>query len=230
LRRCLGSILTDASRWDADAETRKPLRGRVGCDQSAMRLSPPPCWKSTLPPRRRKPSTAAKTEAPKVGSAVTLRRAPGGKGWEFLPPKCATQRQDDLDEVHKMLELGEIDVAIDELRWLLEECADFVDAHRLLGELALTNGDLPLARGHFGYAYTASTRALPSQLEGPVLYETAGNRSFFESAKGLAHCLIEMEKPDLARDVLDKMLELDPADPLSISAIRDGLPPKARGK
>jgi len=129
-----------------------------------------------------------------------------------------------------MLELGEIDVAIDELRWLLEECADFVDAHRLLGELALTNGDLPLARGHFGYAYTASTRALPSQLEGPVLYETAGNRSFFESAKGLAHCLIEMEKPDLARDVLDKMLELDPADPLSISAIRDGLPPKARGK
>jgi hypothetical protein len=159
-----------------------------------------------------------------VRTTVELRRAPGGAGWEFVPPRCATQRQEDLEEVHKMLELGEIDVAIDELRYLLEECSDFVAGHRLLGELALTNGDLPLARGHFGYAYTASIRALPAGHSGPVPYSQPANRAFFEASKGLIHCLLELEKPELAREVIDMMLRLDPTDPLAVKPLLDELP------
>ena len=53
-----------------------------------------------------------------------------------------------------MMEAGEVDIAIDELRWLLSGCSDFIEAHRLLGELALAENDLPLARAHFGYAYS----------------------------------------------------------------------------
>jgi hypothetical protein len=174
-----------------------------------------------VPPKRksRPPGTAPSAATTTVG----LRRAPGGTGWELVPPRCATQRRDDLDEVHKMLEMGEIDVAIDELRYLLEECTDFVDGHRLLGELALTNGDLPLARGHFGYAYTASIRAIPEDFEGPLPYAFEANRSFFEAAKGLVHCLVELEKLEMAREVVEKMVVLDPTDPLAFGPLRDEL-------
>ena len=37
-----------------------------------------------------------------------------------------------------MLAAGENEVARDELRWLLDGCPDFIAAHRMLGELALT--------------------------------------------------------------------------------------------
>ena len=52
-----------------------------------------------------------------------------------------------------MIEAGETEVARDELQWLLGGCTDLIDAHKTLGEIALVEHDLPLARGHFGYAY-----------------------------------------------------------------------------
>jgi hypothetical protein len=116
-----------------------------------------------------------------------------------------------------MLEQGEVDVATDELRYLLEECSDCIAAHRLLGELALSNGDVPLARGHFGYAYTAAERALPPDFRGPLLYSVAENQAFLESAKGLVHTLLELGKLELARDVLARVAHLDPQDPLGFS-------------
>lgn len=114
-----------------------------------------------------------------------------------------------------MIELGETEVAVDELRWLLNDCGDFIEAHRLLGELALAEGDLRLARGHFGYAYEIALAAMERAGRGALFpYERPANRAFFESAKGLAYCLAELGKIDLAQDVLNRMLALDPADPL----------------
>lgn len=148
-----------------------------------------------------------------------MRRRPNENAWELVHPRCAQERMDDLEEVQQMLDAGEVDVAVDELRWLLDGCSDFVAAHRLLGELALADGDLPLARGHFGYAYTICTSALPPQgLPGPLPYRFPVNQVFFESAKGLAWCLHELDRREMALGVLDTLLKCDPADPLGVRA------------
>ncbi len=120
-----------------------------------------------------------------------------------------------------MLAAGEDDIAIDELRWLLNGCSDFIEAHKLLGELSLASGDVRLARAHFGYAYDIGLAAIPPNgLKGPLSYGRPANQSFFEAAKGLAFTLNELGMSDRARDVLDTMLKLDPSDPLGARAMR----------
>src|SRR5262245_42144351 len=91
-----------------------------------------------------------RTETTVGASRVTT---DGGPAWELVHPRCALARADDMDDVRQMVEHGETEIAVDELRWLLNGCSDFIDAHRLLGELALGAEDFPLARGHFGYAF-----------------------------------------------------------------------------
>jgi len=134
--------------------------------------------------------------------------------------------------VQQMLDAGEVDVAIDELRWLLEGCSDLVRAHQLLGEIALTEGDLPLARGHFGYAFDICRAALPpGGLPGPLPYCLMENQALHESAKGLALCLDQLGNRDLARDVLREMQRWDPTDPLGAAAMLarlDGKPPPTK--
>ncbi len=146
------------------------------------------------------------------------RRAAADSAWELLPPLCASERQEDLDEVRRMIELGEIDVAIDELRWLLQGCSDFIAVHRLLGELALAREDYPLARGHFGYAFRIGVKAVGEPPAGLFPYSQEGNRDFLESAKGLAWCLFKLDKPELAIDVVRTLLACDPSDPLGVGA------------
>lgn len=120
-----------------------------------------------------------------------------------------------------MIDGGEDEIAIDELRWLLNGCPDFIEAHKLLGELALSAGDIKLARAHFGYAYDIGLAALPQRgLPGPLAYERAANQPFFESAKALAWCFRELQMPAQGREVLDSLLQLDPSDPLGLAAMR----------
>jgi tetratricopeptide (TPR) repeat protein len=117
-----------------------------------------------------------------------------------------------------MLAAGEEELAIDELRWLLEDCSDFIAAHKLLGELAVAAGDLPLARGHFGYAYQIGAAALSAKGPGPLPYDLPANQPFLEAAKGLAFCLRQQGEVALARQVVEKMLACDPSDPLGVRA------------
>ncbi len=125
-----------------------------------------------------------------------------------------------------MLDAGEIDVAVDECRWLLAGCSDCLEAHRLLGEIALSENDLPLARGHFGYAYRLGANALAQTGEkGPLPYGLAANRSFLESAKGLAWCLRQLGKHAMAAEVVEVMLGCDASDPLGIRDLLSGNPP-----
>ena len=155
-------------------------------------------------------------------TALRVRRKPGEKAWELVHPRCALERAEDLEEVQLMLDAGETDVALDELRWLLNGCSDFVAAHRLLGELALAVGDLRLARGHFGYAYEIVLSAFPpAGLDAPLPYRLPANQAFFESAKGLAWCLHELGKKKLALRVLDQLLACDPRDPLGVRGWQD---------
>lgn len=121
-----------------------------------------------------------------------------------------------------MLEAGEVDVAVDELRWLLAECSDFVEAHRLLGELALAEGDKNLARAHFGFAYDLGLGAIPAEgPPGPIAYAVPANQAFLEAAKGLAWCLHDQGHVEPALDVVAMLLRCDPTDPLGVAPWRD---------
>lgn len=115
-----------------------------------------------------------------------------------------------------MIEAGELDVAQDELRWLVSGCSDCVDAHFLLGEVVLANAnDIPLARGHFGYAYQLGLRAWGRAGEPvPVPYSQLANRTFHQAGRGLAWCLEKLGKQTMADEVVATLCRLDPLDPL----------------
>lgn len=124
-----------------------------------------------------------------------------------------------------MIALGEHDVAIDELRWLLTDCSEMIEAHFLLGKLAVeVDGDVPLGRGHFGFGFQLGQRALkragsPQPL--PALHPA--NRSFFDCGRGLAWCLRELDKRDMAVEVVEQLLAADPGDPLRLAVWLDEL-------
>jgi hypothetical protein len=123
-----------------------------------------------------------------------------------------------------MLESGETDLAVEELRWLLSDCPEFIAAHALLGELALEKHDVALARGHFGAGYQLGLQTLRrARMPTPLPYSHPANRPFFAAGRGLAWCLFKLEKRTMAREVVDTLLRLDASDSLKLSAMLDEL-------
>ena len=167
-----------------------------------------------------KPGAGKKPAASGPSSGVRVRQRRGEDAWEIVLPRCARDRAEDLEEVRKMLDAGEPEVARDECLWLLQGCSECLDAHRILGEIALSENDLSLARGHFGYAYRLGTTAIDqSRNVGAVPYRVAANQAFLESGKALAWCLKRLEKLDLATEVVEQLLRFDPEDTLAVSGI-----------
>jgi hypothetical protein len=157
-------------------------------------------------------------------SSIACVKASGGQAYVLKYPACVQERAEDLHEVQEMLATGEVEIAIDELRWLLNECRDFLEAHKLLGEVAAAEGDVKLARAHFGFAYDLGLGALPAKgLDAPLSYELTANQPFLESAKGLAWSLIELGQREKAREVLQQLLACDPSDPLGAGKMLRGL-------
>jgi len=147
-------------------------------------------------------------------------RDASGSTWEFVHPRCARKRREDIEEVEAMVAAGEREIARDELVWLLSECPDFLEAHLHLGLLALEDDDPKLARGHFGRAYELGLRAIEAAGNPrSVPYGRDPNRPFFEAAKGLVHCLVATGRLGLARDVVARATNLDPADPLALAGL-----------
>lgn len=147
-------------------------------------------------------------------------RDASGTAWEFVHPRCARKRRDDIEEVEAMVAAGETEIARDELVWLLSECPDFLEAHLHLGLIALEDDDPKLARGHFGRAYELGLRAFEAAgSPRPLPYALAGNKPFFEAAKGLVHCLVATGRLAVAQDVVRRATALDPTDPLALAAL-----------
>jgi hypothetical protein len=123
-----------------------------------------------------------------------------------------------------MIEAGESEIALDELRWLLSGCSEFIAAHVLLGELARAAGDVPLARGHYGAGYQLGLQTLRrAKMPKPVIYAQLANRPFFEAGQGLIWSLEKLGKPQMAEEIVRTLVELDPSDPLRLRAIIDDI-------
>jgi tetratricopeptide (TPR) repeat protein len=166
-------------------------------------------------------SGGAKAGGAKSGG-VTVRRTTDGRGSVLVHPRGALERAEDLDEVREMLEAGEVDVALDELRWLVGGCSEFIEAHGMLGEIALSEGDYALARGHFGFAVQLGLKAIEKgKVSGPLPYAQPANRAFFEAGSGLATSLARLGMMDKAVEIVDRLLKLDPTDPLKLRAALD---------
>jgi hypothetical protein len=173
------------------------------------------------PDPRRRSSPAQGT--PKKAGAVRVEQVRGV--WVLVPPKEALERADDLDEARAMIEAGELEVATDELRWLVSGCSDFIEAHAMLGELAVeTSEDVELARGHFGYAFKIGVKALEEAGKPtPVPGDNPANRPWYEAARGLAWCFEKLGRPTDADGVLATVRRFDPTDPSAVGDLLDSM-------
>lgn len=155
--------------------------------------------------------------SPRPPSGLSVRRSSDGRSWVLVHPRCVRDRAEDLDEVRLMIDAGEIEIARDELRWLLSGCPEFIAAHVLLGELAMAEGDLPLARGHYGAGFQLGLQTLRrARMPKPLLYSQPANRPFFDAGNGLIGCLVKLGKRSLASEIVGILLELDPSNPLQL--------------
>lgn len=136
----------------------------------------------------------------------------GGNHFELQPPECAIDRVDDVDEVEQMISAGEFEIARDELLYLVADCVGFITAHNLLGQLALEDEAMGLARGHFGFAYECGLDALPEGFRGKLPADAPGNAVFFAAGRGLARCLVALKQRPAAREVLNQLLAFDADD------------------
>lgn len=158
----------------------------------------------------------------KPSNGLTLRLSTDGRSWVFVHPRGALERAEDLEEVPLMIESGEMDVALDELRWLLSDCPEFMAAHVLLGEVARASNDLPLARAHYGAGYQLGLQALRrAKMPKRLLYSQLANQPFFEAGQGLTWTLEKLGKPQMAEEIVATLAELDPSDPLHLRAMLD---------
>jgi tetratricopeptide (TPR) repeat protein len=161
----------------------------------------------------------------KRSAGLSVTRASNGQTWILVHPPCVRECAEDLEEVRSMIAAGELDVAADELRWLLDVCRDMVEAHFLLGKLAVeANQDAALGRAHFGYAFQLGVKALDrANNPTPLSPLHPANRAFFDAGRGLAWCLAELGMKDKAREVIERLLACDPSDPLGLQSWIDEL-------
>lgn len=124
-----------------------------------------------------------------------------------------------------MLEAGETEIATDEIRWLLSGCAEMLDAHVMLGQIAVVeHNDVQLARGHFGFAFQLGEKALrQANCQGPLPGDRVANAPWYEAARGLAWCFEKQGESRRADEIAGIACRFDPSDPAEIRAMLDDL-------
>lgn len=168
---------------------------------------------------------ARRGEGKSKKSGVGLRQLAGSGAWVLVHPPCAREMAEDLEEVREIIAAGEHEIALEELRWLAGSCAEGIEIHQLLGELAIEMGeDLALARGHFGHAYQLGYRAWEGAGRSlPFPFSQPANVPLYESARGLAWCLEKLGKSSMTDEVVATMMAWDSSDPLEVRGLINDL-------
>lgn len=201
--------LTESLSLREDDRMNRPPRKNQGGNQRPARKPLPA------------PEPDDDSDLPEAGAArLRLKRLDGNRH-VFLPPICAVDRKEDIEEVHVMIAAGELEIARDELLYLVSDCGAFLEAHNLLGELALEEEDISLARGHFGFAYEIGLDSLPKGFRGILPAKKEYNPAFFLAGRGLARCLIARGKRAEGRDVLKQLARFDPREETIAALLRE---------
>ena len=158
-------------------------------------------------------------------NSLTVGPSKSGNGWILVPPRSARECAEDLEEVQAMIAAGEHEIAEEELHWLLGNEHELIEAHFLLGKLSVeVKNDIPLGRGHFGIGYQLGLKALrKAKFPKPVPALHPANQLFYDCGRGLVWCLHGLGKTEMALEIVEQLLELDPSDPLSLGGWLDEL-------
>ncbi len=186
---------------------RRPDRPRRPAGKSGGKPASGQAHSSPGKAPRRSPGPRPKRPAPR--GLLRLKRLDANR-FALQAPVCALERAEDLEEVHEMIAEDELEIARDELLYLVADCRAFLAAHNLLGELALREEDVSLARGHYGFAYEVGLDSLPPGFRGILPTQRDYNGEFFLAGRGLARCLIARGQRSEGRLVLQNLQKLDP--------------------
>jgi len=180
-------------------------------------------------PKRSRARRPARRQ-PRAAQAMLRLEPLGNHRFAFKAPPCARERDLDLEEVQAMIAAGETEIARDELLYLVADCRAFLEAHNLLGDLALQAADLAVARGHYGFAYELGLASLPSGFRGTLPAGRNYNVQFFRAGLGLARCLLARGKAEAAGQVARQLARFDPSEKnvqAMLRALRARQPPGA---
>lgn len=202
--------MTDASSATPDDPQPRP-RVRVRLPKPTPESSSP-----TPKPAHKKARLLGET---RVRKPHLLELQPlGGGEFQLIAPREVLEREDDLFDVRDAIAHGELELAQDELLYLVSDCREFLEAYNLLAEVALEKGDIPLARGYFGFAFETGSKSLPRDFRGLLPHPLGYNEHFFAAGRGLARCLIALKEVRTGQEVLELLAKYDPteADTLSL--------------
>ncbi|MFO1020292.1 MAG: tetratricopeptide repeat protein [Planctomycetales bacterium] len=164
-------------------------------------------------------SAKKKHNKPWLSTSLLNLKNLGQNRFAFEAPECAIERDLDLAEVRDMILRDEQEIARDELLYLVADCRGFLEAYCVMAEQALEEGDIALAKGHFGFAYENGLDALPRGFKGSLPSKEGYNSHFFHAGRGLARCLIAKGDLKKGREVLEQLRRFDPEEPQTLDLI-----------
>lgn len=156
----------------------------------------------------------------------------GQDAWRFVFPPRLRQEEPELAKVCRLVESGQEHQAFYLLKDLLTRCPDYIEAHNRMAEFHSARGNFQAAFDHYRDAVRVGRGALPKGFDGMLPYGTTTNQPFLRALHGLALVSVRLGKGDEGADLLRRLLELDPADPLGAGATlseleTQGAPPPA---
>jgi hypothetical protein len=115
----------------------------------------------------------------------------------------------DYQEGIELWRAGDPEAARDALRYALQGFGENLWVHVALGQIALGEfRDPALARGHFGYAFELSQRALPPGFAGRLPLHRPANRPLYDAIDGLSSCFEALGQPAEAARLRTRAAEL----------------------
>ena len=194
-----------------DEKGKGPVSGRQSAEGQAEN-------RSRKKFRDKKPEKPKSRKSKSPGQRISVREISPGIFELVFPPRLR-QFKEDIEEVYDILAHEEWDLAVDELLWLLQQCRDLLEAHQLLGRIALYRNKLDLARGHLGYAFELGLKALGKDFKGRLPLNRPSNQAFLQAARDLVECLVRLGERGLAQSVAEQLLTWTPEDPLGVRKI-----------
>ena len=190
---------------------------QIGSVEACFGLSKKELFSKALPLHAKRKSSSKHPST--TSDQITVRRVRTSDAYELVYPRSVAARKDDMEEVRQMLAAEEIDVAEDELRWLVGGCPQLLEGHKLLGDIAAGDENWQLARVHYGYAYQLGLDAA-KRIKPPATLPHArpNNRTLHEAGRGLAESLSKLGETDTAKTIVRRLLAWDPSDPLGVKA------------